>query len=269
MSVRPAATLTLVIALASCGGETGSDSAEQATQPVLRPLPANETVIGKVYDTAYSVPDGFYVDARADTPRSYTLYHVKDVSVSYELCSDDFDEAYEWESADNASRSVSGHYVGSAETADYFEFIRELSYADDVGNVEGLTSPGFARVFKCSRIDRNGVDRNLRDGYAGRLNLRPLTADSVREFVEYMWQFTFFASMEKKVLQSFSTERDGTIDHTLVLALAYSQGYGQCDRIDVVDWTWRADKTSGEVRKSYDLLYSLNAQIVDGVPTEC
>lgn len=155
-----------------------------------------------MYDNYYHVPDSFYVDERTSTSRSYTLYHVKDPSISYELCTDDYQQALAWESADNDSRSANGYYVESYESDRYFEFIRELSFPDGIGNIGDLTSPGFARVFKSSYVNRDGVDRNLRDGY-------------------------------------------------------------------VVDWVFSVDKESGNLTKEFNLLFDLEAELINGVPTKC
>jgi len=257
--------------LVACGGSAPDEPGDaQAPEAInARQLPTDAEIIAKVYDTTFSVPEGFFVDERANTQRSYSLYHVKDASISYEICTDDYDEAYELEAADNELRAVNGYYVGAIENNKYFEFIRELSYPDGVGNVADLTSPGFSRVFKCSSINRDGVDRNLRNGYAGTLNERPLSVDSIRIFTEYMWQFTFFPNTQKKVLQSFSTEKNDAYEHTLLLAFAINQGFGNCDRIEVVDWVFTADKMSGEITKDFIFLFAFNAQINNGIPEKC
>lgn len=263
--------LTLIfLALAACGdGASTNDSPAANNIQPLKFIPSSENVIAAVYDGAYTVPDGFFIDERADTLQSYTLYHVKDASISYELCTDDFAEALAWEEADNLSRPVNGYFVGSHETDKYFELIRELSFPDGVGNVSNDTSPGFARVFKCSSIDRSGVDRNLRNGYGGTLNSRPLTVETVREFAEYLWQFTFFETSQRKVLDSFSTDRPDAYDHTLLLAFVVNQGFGRCDRVEVVDWVFSANKSTGEVTRDFRFLFSMEAQLVDGLPEQC
>ena len=222
-----------------------------------------------VYDNTYQVPQGFFVDARAATPRSYTLYHVKDASVSYELCSNDFSQAMDLERADNDARAVRGEYVGSIETDMYFEFIRELSFSSSISNIGDVTSPGFSRVFKCTYVDRDGVDRNLRNGYAGTLNAAPLTKQELRNFTEYMWQFAYFDATQKKVLESTSSEKNLTIEHTLLLALQTNQGTDNCDRIEVVDWVFSIDKSSGQTSKKYNKLYEFAAQLVNGQPQKC
>jgi len=234
-----------------------------------RVIPPDNEILDKVYDNSYQVPDYFHVDVRANTPESYTLYHVKDATVSYELCTDNYDEALAWEAADNRIRAVTGNYVGSDENDRYFEFIRDLSFPDGIGNIADLTSPGFARVFKCSYVDRNTVDRNLRDGYAGTLNLMPLTEEAVRTFSEYMWQFTFFWPARKKVLETFSAEQNNAYQHTLLLAFITNQGTDKCDLIEVVDWVFIVDKSDGHITKEFNLLYEMEALSINGTPEIC
>jgi len=266
-------SLTLVLicfSFVACDDGSGAPD-YRSTGTSMRPelLPSNEQIIAAVYDSTYTVPEGFYVDERADTPRSYTLYHVKDISDSYELCTDDYLQALDWEGADNKSRLVNGHYVTSYENEKYFEFVRELFYRDDVSSVVELTSPGFARVFKCSAVNRDGVDRNLRNSYAGTLNSRPLTTRVVREFTEYMWQFAYFEISRRKVLRSFSTERIDAFEHTLLIAFTINQGHGQCDRIEVVEWIFSAERSSGAITRSFHFLFAIEARLVDGAPEFC
>jgi len=262
--------LLLLFGLISC--KSTGDESSQASDAIgnqLKPTPSNEEIIAAVYNNNYTVPTGFYVDARANTAESYTLYHVKDDTNSYELCANDIAQAATWEEEDNQSRAVNGQYVGSLESSRYFEFIRELTFPDDIGNVGGATSPGFSRVFKCDVINRDGVDRNLYSGYGGRLNERPLSQQSVREFTEYLWQFEFFATARPKVLDSFSNETTQSIDHTLLLATRINQGFDSCDRIEVVDWVSSANKSSGDVTRDFRFLFAFEARLVAGIAEEC
>jgi hypothetical protein len=235
----------------------------------LRVYPSDEVVLALAYDYTYNVPEGFFVDERANTTRSYTVYHVKDVSVSFELCSDDFAEALAWESADNDSRLVNGVYVDSHENDRYFEFVRELAYPNGIGNITDPTSPGFSRIFKCSYVNRDGVDRTLRDGYAGTLNVQTLSEEAIRTFVEYMWQFTFFWPAQKTVLESFSDELADSYQHTLMLAFITNQGFDKCDLVEVVDWVFTVEKDNGQVAMDFILLYQFEAQLINGLPEKC
>ena len=252
------------LALSACRTDEGTGSGG-----TLRVYPSDEDVIAMAYDNTYNVPEGFIVDERADTTGSYTFYHVKDDSVSYELCSDNYAEASAWESADNESRSVMGEYVGSYENDRYFEFIRDLAYPDGIGNITDPTSPGFARVFKCSYVNRDGVDRSLRDGYAGTLNVQPLSEEAIRTFVEYMWQFTFFWPAQKTVLDSLSDELADSYRHTLMLAFVTNQGFDKCDLVEVVDWAFTVEKDNGQMTKEFIFLYQFDAQLINGLPEKC
>jgi hypothetical protein len=265
-----------VTTLVSCGGG-GAPAADTAFPDTSQLDQANDTLqrpsdleaIARIYDPNYSVPDDFFVDERAGTAQSYTAHHVMDDSLSYELCTDDFATAEQWEADDNNSRSVSGYYVGAYENDRYFEFIRELSYDSDVGNIADVTSPGFARVFKCNSTSRIGVDRSALSGYAGKLNARPLDGGSIRIFSEYLWQFAFFPARYKKVLGSYQGQDDGSVSQTLLIGFASTQGSGQCDRIDLAEWRFSADLGSGEVTSDFDIVHSFNAELAEGSPRLC
>ena len=256
-------TITCLV-LGACRTDEGEGSGGTS-----RLLPSDEDVMAMAYDNTFNVPEGFFVDERANTTRSYTMYHVKDASMSYELCAGNYAEASAWESADNESRAVNGVYVESYENDHYFEFVRELAFPDGIGNITEPTSPGFSRVFKCSYVNRDGVDRNLRDGYAGMLNVQPLSKEATRIFVEYMWQFTFFWPARKTVLVSFSEEVGSEYRHTLLLAFVTNQGFDQCDLVEVIDWVFTVDKDDGQVTKEFKLLYQFDAELVNGTPQKC
>ena len=272
----PALLLLPYLAIAaSCGGSSSSSTAvpenasSEATDAVAVALPSDDDIIAKLYDPHYSVPNDFFVDERAGTAQSYTVHHVMDASNSYELCTDDSTVAEAWEAADNASRSVSGYYVGAHETERYFEFIRELSYDDDVGNISDLTSPGFARVFKCSNTSRDGVDRSLLSGFAGTINARPLTAERVRDFAEYFWQFTFFPERYKKVLASYPAGDANGYGRTLLIAFASTQGTGLCDRVEIVEWRFVGNRDSGEIHRDFRRIRYFEAELANGAPRLC
>ncbi len=262
--------LPMLYAASACSGGATSGYTELATNTTSGGVPDKNAVLEKIYDPAYAVPAGFLVDERAADPsRSYTVHHVLDESDSYELCTDSFETARAWEDADNSTRSVQGYFIGVYETGRYYEFIRELSYTDDVGNVDDVTSPGYARVFKCSDTNRDGVDRNLLNGYAGLINTRPLESETVRVFTEYLWQFTFFPQSRKAVLDSYAGTTAGSLTQTLELAFATNQGAERCDLIEVARWQFIAERATGEVRKQFDVLMSFEARLDNGVPVTC
>ncbi len=263
--------LPVLTIAAACGSSGPADTSKTTEAPGNQAytLPSNDDILAKAYDSDYNVPAGFYVDERAETTRSYTIHHVLDESDSFEVCSDDLVDAQALESADNDTRAVSGYYVTSFENERYFEFVRELDYTQDVGNIGDITSPGYARVFKCNHTNRDGVDRTLLDGYSGRLDSEHLDAATLREFTEYLWQFTFFNVSAKKVIDSYGSTAPSALRHTLLLALVVKQGVDACDRIDVVNWHFDADPLTGEILRQFDALHSFEATLATGSPTFC
>ncbi len=268
--------LPAVLALSACGGGGSGEAPKPpsaASEPVvagpLYELPSDYDVASKIYDTVYSVPAGFYVDQRAATSVSYTIHHVMDESRSFELCTDDYATAEALEAADNESRAVNGRFISSSETDRYFEFVRELAYTQDVGNVTEPTSPGYGRVFKCSNTSRDGVDRSEFEGFAGYLNVAPRSADDVKVFAEYLWQFAFFPYRHKKVLESVSSADGTALNQTLVLGFAINQGTSRCDRIEIVEWAFSADRASGRVDQRFDLVKSFEARYEAGTAVVC
>jgi hypothetical protein len=265
--------IPLLSMAAACGGSgssANSSSQQSSSEAAISPVAMSDASIANlVYDNTYSVPAGFYVDDRAGTDRSYTMHHVLDDSGSYELCTDDFAVAMAWEEADNADRSVQGYFVEAFEGQRYFEFARELSYQDDVGNVDDITSPGFARVFKCRYASRDGVDRFLRDGFTGQINTGPIDAEAIRIFSEYLWQFSFFPNSRKKVIATYGTASNTALTHTLQLALSTNQGTGQCDLIEIAEWRFTVNRISGEVTRQFDIVRSFEARYSAGSATIC
>ena len=271
MKIKTKALLPILAIATACGG-SGSTTEPQATTndaPVAKALPTNEQIVAKVYDSDYSVPDDFFVDERASMTRSYTVHHVLDQSSSFEQCTDDLVVAQAWEQADNESRAVNGYYVTSYENDRYFEFARELSFTEDVSNIGDITSPGFARVFKCSHTNRDGVDRQLLDGYAGRLNPSTLDAHALRDFTEYLWQFRFFNVSAKKIIDSSAESAGATLEHTLLLALVTNQGTDRCDLVELVEWRFSANPANGEIQRTYDTVRSFETRLVDGEASIC
>ena len=271
MKVSTIHTLFLLAFVVSCGGgSAGSNAGSQAQKTAQNTQAPNDHEIATlVYDPNYSVPNDFFIDARAGTPGSYTIHHILDASGSYEVCTDDYQTALDMEAADNAARAVSGPFVASIETPRYFEITRALSYTDSVGNVGDPTSPGYARVFKCSNTERDGVDRSLLDGFAGTINARPIDTAAIREFTEYLWQFRFFPAGRPVVLRSDSDTREASLEQRLQLAFRRSQGPDRCDLIQVAEWRFSVAAASGEVSKQFTELRSFEARLVDGAPTLC
>ena len=273
MKISNLSLLPVMLIAAACGGSGSNGNDTSIDNKVLEAIsqaPTNVEIMALAYDPDYLAPAGFFVDERTETStRSYSLHHVLDASNSYELCTNDLVEAQAWEQADNDTRAVSGYYVTSIENDRYFEFVRELDYTQDLGNITEPTSPGYARVFKCDYADRNGVDRNMLDGYSGMLTADAETAAGLREFTEYLWQFRFFNVQRKVVVESNNARLGADLTHTLLLAFVVNQGSGLCDRVDVSEWRFTRNSSTGEVTRDFETVRSFEAQVVAGIPQIC
>lgn len=270
MNGLKALTVLCFCLLVACEGGDGSTVTPPVANAKPRLFPSDADILSRAYDPLYRVPDDFLVDERAGTTQGFSVHHVKNESGLYELCTNDFSQALAWETSDNESASVQGPFTGAIETEKYFEFIRELSNSNGIGNITNSTSPGFARVFKCTYVNRDGIDRHIRNGDAGTLNIEQLSEEAIRDFSEYMWQFTFFWPAAKTVLETFSSESASDYQHTLLLAFLTQRSTEQCDLIEVVDWVFSVDKKDGRVRKEFMPVYELEAQLdVSGKPKLC
>jgi len=273
MKISNLSLLPVLLIAAACGGSGASGDDNSLDNKVLEPIiqaPTDVEILALAYDPEYFVPAGFFVDERAETTtRSYSLHHVLDASNSFEMCTNDLVEAQAWEQADNDSRAVSGYYVTSIENDRYFEFVRELDYTQDLGNITEPTSPGYARIFKCDYADRNGVDRDLLDGYSGMLSADAAAAQRLREFTEYLWQFRFFNVQRKVVVESNGGRLGNDLTHTLLLAFVVNQGSDRCDRVDVNEWRFTRNATTGEVSRDFETIRSFEAQLAAGTPQIC
>lgn len=233
MSPRICLALCLVVA-AGCNDQAASPLPEsfQAQDDQRAAQFDDQTVLGKVYATQISVPAGFALEPPALTGQSYTLRHLrsKDIepwnSLTFELCSDDMNQALGW--SDSANAGAAQAAVTTVEERDtLFQITRQ-----DTTNVT------FHRVFKCSYLNRDGVDPMASSGPAGILELGDEPALDLRKLTEYLWQFSPYSNPGAAVLASRgSVEAEGW-SHTLYLARRIAGG-GQtqgCDRIERIDW---------------------------------
>ncbi len=244
----------------------GCTDSFQTEEPLVS-YPIRQEAIQLIYDTTYRYPDGYYFDMHDEITQSYTLYQVKDFSNSYELCTDDELEAIRLEQEDNDRRVVNGQLITYTQNERYFEFVRELDVSGSIGNT-GLTEPGFARIYKCSYVNRVGVDRNDFNGYGGIMNA-DLSEQVVREFIQYTNFFTFWWPQTAKTLQFSSEENNDEFIHTLLLGLRTNQGTDRCDLIQLLDWRWTVNKSNGEMERISYLVDQFEADLVNGVPVIC
>ena len=156
----------------------------------------------------------------------------------YELCTDDWTEALAWSETIALAAPVYLALVGNDATERYFELDRVPQ--DDPQHYERI------RVYRCSYLDRSGVDLDGASDFAGTFNRRPLDADALRELSEYLWQFSEYDNANHVVLASTGEAATNGLEHTLKLA-SLERG-ATCDRVVLRNWTHTVDLATGTLR---------------------
>lgn len=116
------------------------------------------------------------------------------------------------------------------------------------------------RVYRCDFFDP----------VAGELNVRPLDEATVGAFAAYQWQFTTYNNFGNVVLERATRTTATTIEHTLDLAtLTRASVAGDCDRIDVIAWSWRVQLATGAVEIQTAPLFGFRARQSGGLIEMC
>ena len=142
--------LAAAIALASCGGG-GSDGAAQSSAPAAtaaRPVSQSDLQIAQgVYGGSPRTPDGFYSESAPSGHDHVATSHLKNTDLnastpstpSYELCTNDWNEALAWSESSAQQTAQYADLVATNDDPRYFEFGRVRSgtrdpSAGDFGN---------------------------------------------------------------------------------------------------------------------------------------
>lgn len=235
---RSLPALAVALVVAACG-ETTDDEA--------LPL-ADRDIAALLYAGAPRTPAGFLAD---DPPAGFaqvTTYHLRShqlavpVTPSYELCTDDWNEAFAWSEEVAVQSSPYLDFVGNVATASYFELDRVPR-----GQPDRYVR---MRVYRCAYLDRNGVDGA--DSFAGVLNARPLDAAVLRDVSEYLWRFTLYNNVDHVVLAS--EPGAAGLAHALTIASLERGPTGGCDRVVVREWRHTADTATGALELTTTVL---------------
>ena len=267
------ASASLGVTVACNGGNSGSD-ADSVEGPVQTSSVVAEPVILQAIYRDIRTPEGFYQEPTRDPATFYTIHHVTNTGIMapslvtdatpvYELCSDDFSEAYNWSEIASSSSGRSLDLADTTDTEMYFEFSRF--------NPEELNRIDLSRVFKCTYLDRSGVNLNDLSVFKGVLAKRPFDAYDLKLVVEYLWLFSYSNNFGHVVLSSDSTETADEYVHTLTEAtLQVSHDpFGECDLIEVFVSTHVANKATGEIHTEIQPMTAFKSKLVEGVPQLC
>jgi hypothetical protein len=238
---------TACLWLSACGGG-------EATAPVTPPVSTayEKSVAQQAYAGTPRTPADFYADPppTGATGIGATM-HLKNADIAapangsrYELCTDDMAQAIAWS---EVLPNFNGSYSDIVDVAANAQTIEVLRVPRSDVNARLRH-----RVFRCSYVDRSTTDLDSTSGSAGIVNVRPLTATSLKTLTEYLWQFTLYNNADHIVLSSATTSAPaGQISHVIEMArLTRATVAGQCDQIDVLQWTHTADATVGSLQRT-------------------
>lgn len=236
-----------LLVLAGCGGG-GEPSAPAAVVPAqaARPVAQSDADIATLlYTDRQRTPAGFPLDTPPSGHGQVTTLHLAG-------CTDDWDEALEWSETAARDAAVYSDLVATITDPRYFEFGRTpRTPADDYVRM---------RVYRCAFFDP----------VAEVLNVRPLDEGTVGAFAAYQWQFTTYNNFGNVVLERATRTTTTAIEHTLDLAtLTRAAVTGDCDRIDVIAWSWRVQLATGEVGIQTAPLFSFRARQSGGLIELC
>jgi hypothetical protein len=230
----------LVIAASiGCGACTAPPAGESAGAPSLSSDDA--AIATQLYAGTPRTPAGFLSDPAPASFEQVTTYQVKSRQLSpaaptqHELCTDDWIEALGWSETLALAAPTYLDLVGNETTERYYELDRVPQ--GDPQHYERI------RVFRCSYLDRSGVDLDGSDGFAGTFNHRPLDAASLRDLAEYLWRFSEYNNTDHSVVASAGQTTTSGLAHTLTLA-SLERGTS-CDRVVLTDWTHTVDAATG------------------------
>jgi hypothetical protein len=223
-----------------------------------------------LYTDSSRTPPGFY--SEPPPAMSYTAtFHIKNSDLAlpaalsaptFELCTDDWNEALAWSESVALSAPVYSDLAATDMTEHYYQFAR-TPRSLTIGTQQ-------MRVYRCAFLDRTGADLARLTGAAGHINKRPIAAQDLKWTLEYLWRFSIYNNVGNVVLKSAGVPGSGGPTHELTLAqMTRGAGNNGCDRVRVFAWSYRADSTSGELMSGLRDLWSFDARSDAGSTQLC
>jgi hypothetical protein len=218
----------------------------QENQPPATLATGDAQIAASLYAGTPRTPPGFLDDPVPTGFAQVTTYHVKTpqlavlAATSHEVCTDDWAQAFAWSEEVAVASSPYLDFVGNETTPRYFELDR----------VPRGQSDRYVRmrVYRCSYLDRVGVDTTAAAGFAGVLNARPLDGAALRELSEYLWRFTIYNNADHAVVATESRPAMGLAHALTIASLERSAGGASCDRITLHDSILTADSATGTLQ---------------------
>jgi len=273
---KPYQAVALVLWLAGCGGGSGDSASSAVSVAAATPGAAygitltNLQIATALYLDSQRTPPGFLQDTAPPAQGPVATAHLKTTDIAalpastYELCTNDWNQALSWSETAATYHGVYASLLGNSSTTSYFEFDRLLPDLPPVYVRQ--------RVYLCGYLDRSDSNMAVSDGPAGVLNLKTAAAADLRQLVEYLWRFTDWNNYGSAVLSSTATPVPVATGpaHQLLIANLVAGGSGPgCDRIDILKWEHDLDPSTGALVRSLSTLWSFSAQQVGSAAAYC
>ncbi|HTU65512.1 MAG TPA: hypothetical protein VMF52_06170 [Steroidobacteraceae bacterium] len=291
MNMRNLAALvfsaTLAVTLAACGGGgsgsggaapmSSSSSPQSVETPPVNSSPAPTTssddlaLADRLYKGTQRTPAGFDVETRpANVTGTLSTRHLKNtdftsgqqaISQTYEVCTNDMAQAIAWS---EQLATWNGQYSDLVE-------VKGDSRTWEVDRVPRADTTALIRhrVFRCDYVDRTNTDLRADAGAAGSMNQRPLNAAELEALSEYLWQFTMFNNSDYAVASSSGSSSGNTLTHTIRMGQLVRGANGQCDTVQVSDWTHTMNGTNGSLSRSLTTVRSFKVKSAGGSTESC
>jgi hypothetical protein len=214
-------------------------------QPARPVVQSDAEIASLIYSDRQRTPADFPLD---EPPAGYgqvTTLHLAG-------CTDDWNEALDWSETAANDAAVYSDLAATVTDTRYYEF----------GRVPRSPPNAYVRmrVYRCDFFDP----------VADTLNVRPLDAGLVGAFAAYQWQFTPYNNFGNVILERATRSTSAAIEHTLDLAtLKRAAATGDCDRVEVIAWTWRVLLATGKVEIETAPLFDFRARQVGGASEVC
>ena len=240
--------------LSACGSPSATPAATVST--VSTGIVSDMAVAQALYFDQ-RIPGDFYQE-NTEGGNYTTVSHVRNIDLVpainrsgmqvVELATDNADEALAW-SEQAASLNVSYRQLTDiSETFLYYQFTRV-----DPASPQLVT---YNRVFKASVLDRNGVT----DDYLGRITLADISAQQVKQIVEYLWLFTNDNNYGNAVLTSSTSQTVSGFEHVMQQARLTTAYNGSCDTIELYEVRYTIARDSGFIRRQQQLSRVISAR---------
>jgi len=163
----------------------------------------------------------------------------KRISSSFQLSTDDSDQAREWSELTSKNSSYYRKLVDESENEKYFQFKRVYEQ-----NPKDII---LSRVQKSSYLDRSMYDFFNPGNIIGKYTNKSYQINEVKELIEYLWFIEHYNSSGRKVLNSSIQEESSRFVHSIEELKIYRGDWGMHDQIFVLESIFYVDKNTGHI----------------------